>query len=54
MTDRRWTHGVAAATDAILLGRFYGRFADHAIEIARRVVFQATGHVPATLDLASH
>jgi phosphate transport system protein len=27
----------------VLLGRFYGRFADHAAEIARRVIFQTTG-----------
>jgi len=38
-----WTQGVAAAVDATLLGRFYERFADHAVEIARRVIFQATG-----------
>jgi phosphate transport system protein len=30
----------------ILLGRFYGRFADHAAEIARRIVFQAHGQEP--------
>jgi phosphate transport system protein len=26
-----------------LLGRYYERFADHAVAIGRRVVFQATG-----------
>jgi phosphate transport system protein len=26
-----------------LLGRFYERFADHAVEVGRRVIFQATG-----------
>lgn len=41
-----WTQGVAAAVDATLLGRFYERFADHAVEIARRVIFQATGRWP--------
>ena len=35
--------GVAAAVDVTLLGRFYERFADHAVEIGRRVVFEATG-----------
>lgn len=39
-----WEHGVAAAVDVTLLGRYYERFADHAVEIARRVIFQATGH----------
>ena len=43
---RDWKHGVAAAVDVTLLGRFYERFADHAVEIARRVIFQATGKLP--------
>ena len=34
---------MAAAVDVTLLGRFYERFADHAVEVARRVIFQATG-----------
>jgi PhoU domain len=38
-----WKHGVAAAVDITLLGRFYERFADHAVEVGRRVVFQVTG-----------
>jgi phosphate transport system protein len=43
LMDREWKHGVAAAVDVTLLGRYYERFADHAVEIGRRVVFQATG-----------
>ncbi|OBG39514.1 phosphate signaling complex protein PhoU [Mycobacterium sp. E3198] len=46
LMDRQWEHGVAAAVDVTLLGRFYERFADHAVEIARRVIFQATGAFP--------
>ena len=46
LMDREWKHGVAAAVDVTLLGRFYERFADHAVEIARRVIFQATGELP--------
>src|ERR1700761_4121310 len=46
LMDREWKHGVAAAVDVTLLGRFYERFADHAVEIARRVIFQATGSLP--------
>ncbi len=46
MMDREWKHGVAAAVDVTLLGRFYERFADHAVEIARRVIFQVTGVLP--------
>ena len=46
MMDREWKHGVAAAVDVTLLGRFYERFADHAVEISRRVIFQVTGQLP--------
>jgi phosphate transport system protein len=43
LMDPEWEYGVAAAVDVTLLGRFYERFADHAVEIGRRVIFQATG-----------
>lgn len=43
--DPEWKYGVAAAVDVTLLGRFYERFADHAVEIGRRVIFQVTGAV---------
>jgi phosphate transport system protein len=43
LTDEGWKHGVATAVDVTLLSRFYERFADHAVEIGRRVVFEATG-----------
>lgn len=46
MMDRDWHSGVSAAVDVALLGRFYERFADHAVEIGRRVVFEATGDLP--------
>jgi phosphate transport system protein len=46
LMDREWKHGVAAAVDVTLLGRFYERFADHAVEVARRVIFQVTGNHP--------
>ena len=46
LMDREWNYGVAAAVDITLLGRFYERFADHAVLIGRRVVFQATGQTP--------
>ncbi|MGB3231375.1 MAG: phosphate signaling complex protein PhoU [Mycobacterium sp.] len=47
LMDREWKHGVAAAVDITLLGRYYERFADHAVEVARRVIFQVTGELPA-------
>ncbi|MDT5327725.1 MAG: phosphate transport system protein [Mycobacterium sp.] len=43
VSSPRWSHGPGVAIDIVLLGRFYGRFADHAGEIARRVIFQTTG-----------
>ena len=46
LIDRKWQNGVCAAVDVALLGRFYERFADHAVEIGRRVVFEATGGLP--------
>ncbi len=38
-----WTHGVEAAVDIALLGRYYERIADHAVSVANRVVFVVTG-----------
>ncbi len=38
-----WKHGVPPAVDIALLSRFYERFADHAVAVARRVVFLVTG-----------
>jgi phosphate transport system protein len=51
LMDREWKHGVAAAVDVTLLGRFYERFADHAVEVARRVIFQVTGRTSEEADL---
>src|SRR5690242_1798429 len=53
LMDREWRYGVAAAVDVTLLGRFYERFADHAVEIARRVIFQVTGNLPDEEQIAS-
>lgn len=41
-----WKHGVEPAVDIALLGRYYERIADHAVSIARRVVFLVTGEHP--------
>lgn len=45
LLDRPWNHGTVAAIDVTLLSRYYERFADHAVEISRRVIFQATGQM---------
>ncbi|NYD40580.1 phosphate signaling complex protein PhoU [Nocardioides panaciterrulae] len=44
-----WAHGVEAAVDVALLGRYYERIADHAVSVANRVVFVVTGQNPRTV-----
>jgi len=39
-----WPHGIEAAVDVTLLSRFYERFADHCVSMARRTVYLVTGH----------
>ena len=41
-----WDHGVEPAIDLALLGRYYERIGDHAVSMARRVVYLVTGEVP--------
>jgi len=38
-----WRHGVEPAVDGALLGRWYERFADHAVNAGRHVAYFATG-----------
>lgn len=47
-----WAHGVEAAVDIALLGRYYERIADHAVSIAHRVVFVVTGENPRSIAAA--
>jgi phosphate transport system protein len=44
--DREWPYGVAAAVDVTLLGRFYERYSDHAVSVAKRMIFVVTGKMP--------
>jgi phosphate transport system protein len=46
MMGREWSHGVAAAVDITLLARFYERYGDHAVAVARRAVYVITGRMP--------
>jgi phosphate transport system protein len=43
LLSQDWPHGVEAAIDITLLGRYYERFADHAVSVARRVGYLVTG-----------
>ncbi len=40
-----WEHGIEPAIDLALLGRYYERIGDHAVSMARRVVFLVTGEL---------
>ncbi|GAA1639603.1 phosphate signaling complex protein PhoU [Kribbella alba] len=49
MMDDSWPHGVEVAVDIALLGRYYERIADHAVSMARRVVYLVTGELPVAI-----
>jgi phosphate transport system protein len=46
LMGREWNHGVAAAVDVTLLARFYERYGDHAVAVARRMLYVVTGRMP--------
>lgn len=45
LLDDSWDRGVEAAVDIALLGRYYERFADHAVEISVNVRYLVTGEI---------
>ena len=51
LMDRNWSHGVGPAVDITLLARFYERYADHAVTVARRIVYVVTGRMPGPLTV---
>ena len=51
LMDREWSHGVGPAVDITLLARFYERYADHAVAVARRIVYVVTGRMPGPLTV---
>jgi phosphate transport system protein len=52
LIDHKWQDSVCSAVDVALLGRYYERFADHAVAVARRVIFLVTGQQPQ--DVVEH
>lgn len=46
ITGGYWQHGVRAATGLVLVARFYERFADQAVSVAKRLEFVSTGITP--------
>ena len=45
MLSSNWQYGTEAAIDVTLAGRYYERLADHAVAVARRVVYLVTGEL---------
>ena len=46
-----WSHGVEQAVDAALIGRYYERFADHAVAVAAEARYLANCRLPASHGL---
>jgi phosphate transport system protein len=45
LLSEAWPYGVETGIDGALLGRFYERFADHAVNAGQRVVYLITGEI---------
>ena len=43
LLDPSWPHGIETAIDMTLIGRYYERYADHAVSVSRRIHLQVTG-----------
>lgn len=51
LLDDSWHGGIESAIDVTLCGRYYERFCDHAVSVARRVHFLVTGErAPTPVD----
>ena len=49
LLDKDSPYSIEAAIDVTAIGRYYERFADHAVSVARRVIYLVTGQHPAEL-----
>lgn len=43
LLGKDWPHGIEAAVDLALLGRYFERIGDHAVSVVNRVVYVVTG-----------
>ncbi len=50
LLDDDWPYGAETAIDGALLGRFYERYADHAVNIGEQVIYLVTGET--VIDLS--
>ena len=46
VNGENWTGGTQQTIDVVLLGRFYERFGDHAVSVARRLIYIVSGFDP--------
>ncbi len=46
ITSEQWAHDVPTATSLALVARFYERYADQAVSVAKRIEFVRTGETP--------
>lgn len=53
MLGGEWEHGPQATVDVTLLSRYYERFGDHGVSVARRIVYLVTGATAEALDPAA-
>ena len=53
LMDREWKHNAIDAAETALLGRFYDRFANHAVEVGRHVIFMVTGVLPSEKEIST-
>jgi phosphate transport system protein len=49
--DDKWNYGTEAAGGATLVGRYHERFADHAVLVARGLVYLVTSEFPSQTQL---
>ncbi|MFZ1179611.1 MAG: phosphate signaling complex protein PhoU [Mycobacterium sp.] len=54
LIDDDWKYDISVGVETALLGRFYERFADHAVEVGRRVIFAVTGALPAEDEISTY
>lgn len=53
MLSGDWEHTAQETVDVTLLGRYYERFGDHGVSVARRMVYLVTGDLAEALDPAA-
>ena len=53
MLSGPWNRSAQETVDVTLLGRYYERFGDHGVSVARRMVYLVTGDVADALDPAA-